>query len=183
MTAIWSPSWESVPGNASFSPERLQIAALEAPLPTKVRLVKAMFFPVVMCGCESWTIKKAERGRIDAFELWCWRRLFKSPLDSKEIQPVHPKGNQSWIFIEGLMLKLKLQYFWPPDVKNWLIVSGECVISSVPSRRKQIWQGGPVFQLSYNSFLFEEQSIIHPRGMRAGLPQKAYSMLFGFLFL
>ena len=63
-------------------------------LPTKVCLVKAMVFPVIMYGCESWTIKKAERGRIDAFELWCWRRL-ESPLDCKEIQPVHPKGDQS----------------------------------------------------------------------------------------
>ena len=67
-------------------------------LPTKVRLFKAMVFPVVMYGCESWNVKKAERWRIDAFELWCWRRL-KSPLDCKEIQPVHPKGNQSWMFI------------------------------------------------------------------------------------
>ena len=67
-------------------------------LPTKVRLVKAMVFPVVMCGCESWAIKKAECRRIHAFELWCWRRL-KSPLDCKEIQPVHPKGDQSWVFI------------------------------------------------------------------------------------
>ena len=67
-------------------------------LPTKVRLVKAMVFPVVLCGCESWTVKKAERRRIYAFELWCWRRLL-SPLDCKEIQPVHPKGDQSWVFI------------------------------------------------------------------------------------
>jgi len=63
-------------------------------LPTKVHLVKAMVFPVVMYGCESWTIKKAECQRIDAFELWCWRRL-ESPLNCKEIQPVHPKRNQS----------------------------------------------------------------------------------------
>ena len=63
-------------------------------LPKKVHLVKAIVFPVVMCGCESWTIKKDERQRIDAFELWCWRRLL-SPLDYKEIQQVHPKGNQS----------------------------------------------------------------------------------------
>ena len=67
-------------------------------LPTKVHLVKAMVFPVVMYGCESWTIKKAECQRIDAFELWYWKRL-ESPLDSKEIQPVNPKGNQSWICI------------------------------------------------------------------------------------
>ena len=63
-------------------------------LPTKVHLVKAMVFPAVICGCDSWTIKKAECQRIDAFELWCWGRLL-SPLDSKEIQPVYPKGNQS----------------------------------------------------------------------------------------
>jgi len=63
-------------------------------LPTKVCLVKAMVFPVVRYGCESWTIKKAERWRIDAFELWCWRRL-ENPLDCKEIQMVHPKGDQS----------------------------------------------------------------------------------------
>ena len=64
-------------------------------LPTNVCLVKATVFPVVMYGCESWTIKKAERQRIDAFELWSWRRLLRVPLDCKEIQPVHPKGSQS----------------------------------------------------------------------------------------
>ena len=63
-------------------------------LPTKVCIVKAMVFPVVMYGCESWAIKKTECRRIDAFELWCWRRL-ESPLDCKEIKPVQPKGNQS----------------------------------------------------------------------------------------
>ena len=66
-------------------------------LPTKVRLVKALVFPVVMYGCESWTVKKAERQRIDAFELWRWRRL-ESPLDCKEIQPVHSEGDQPWDF-------------------------------------------------------------------------------------
>ena len=64
-------------------------------LPTKVRLVKAMVFPVVMYGCESWTIRKAEHRRIDAFELWCWRRLLRVPWTVKEIKPVHAKGNQS----------------------------------------------------------------------------------------
>ena len=67
-------------------------------MPTKVHLVKAMVFLVVMHGCESWTVKKAEHQRIDAFELWCWKTL-ESPLDCKEIQPVHPKGDQSWVFI------------------------------------------------------------------------------------
>ena len=64
-------------------------------LPTKVHLVKAMVFPVVMNGCESWTVKKAEHRRIDAFELWCWEKTLESPLDCKEIQPVHPKEDQS----------------------------------------------------------------------------------------
>ena len=67
-------------------------------LPTKFCLVKAMVFPVVTYRCESWTTKKAEHQRIDAFELWCWRRLLESPLDCKEIQPVHPKGDQPWVF-------------------------------------------------------------------------------------
>ena len=87
-------------------------------LPTKVHLVKTMVFPVVMFGCESWTINKAERRRIDAFELWCWRGL-QSPLDCKEIQPVHPKGNQSWIFIGRTDAEAPV--LWPPDVKNGLI--------------------------------------------------------------
>ena len=64
-------------------------------LPTKVHLVKAMVFPIVMYGYESWTIKKAEHQIIDAFELWCWEKTLESPLDCKEIQPVHPKGNKS----------------------------------------------------------------------------------------
>ena len=64
-------------------------------LATKVRLVKAMVFPVDIYGYESWTIKKPEHQRIDAFELWCWRKILESPLDCKEIQPVHAKGNQS----------------------------------------------------------------------------------------
>ena len=68
-------------------------------LPTKVCLVKAMVFPVVMCGCEGQTIRKTELWRIDAFELWCWRKTLKSPLDNKDVKPVNHKGNQSWIFI------------------------------------------------------------------------------------
>ena len=67
-----------------------------------------------MYGCENWTIKKVEGRRIDAFELPCWEKTLDSPLDSKEIQLVHPKGNPSWVFIESLMLKLKLQHFGHP---------------------------------------------------------------------
>ena len=88
---------------------------------TKVHLVKTMVFPVVMYGCESWIIKKAERQRIDAFELWCWRRLFESPLDCKEIKPVHPKGNQSWVFIRRTDAEAEAAVLWPLDVKNQLI--------------------------------------------------------------
>ena len=89
-------------------------------LSTKVHLVKAMVFPVVMYGCESWTIKKAGHQTIDAFELWCRRRL-ESPLDCKEIQSVSPKGNQSWIFIGRTDAEAEPPLLWPPDAKNWLI--------------------------------------------------------------
>ena len=85
-------------------------------LPTQIRLVKAVAFPVVLYGCKRWTIKKAEWQRIDAFELWCWRvhsntLSLESPRDCKEIQPVHSEGDQPWCSLEGMMLKLKLQYF------------------------------------------------------------------------
>ena len=86
-------------------------------LPTKVHLVKVMVFPVVMDGCESWTIKKAERQRIDVFELWCWKRL-ESPLDYEEIQPVHPKENQSWVFLGRTDAEAETPILWPPDAKN-----------------------------------------------------------------
>ena len=79
-----------------------------------------MVFPVVMYGCESWTIKKAECRRIDAFQLWCWRRLL-SPLDCKEIKPVNPKGNQPWIFIGRTDAETEAPILWPPDVKSRLI--------------------------------------------------------------
>ena len=86
-------------------------------LPTKVRLVKAMVFPVVMYGCESWTVKKAECRRIDAFELWCWRTL-ESPLDCKEIQPVHSEGDQSWDFFGRTDAKAETPILWPPHAKS-----------------------------------------------------------------
>ena len=89
-------------------------------LPTKVRLVKAMVFPIVMYGCESWTIKKAECWRTDAFELWCWRRLLRVPWTARRSNQSILKEISPEYSLEGLMLKLKLQYFWPPDVKKWL---------------------------------------------------------------
>ena len=80
-------------------------------LPTKVRLVKSMVFPVVMCGCESWTIKKAEHLRIDAFELWCWRRLLRVPWIARRSNQSILKEISPEYSSEGLMLKRKLQYF------------------------------------------------------------------------
>ena len=80
-------------------------------LPTKVRLVKAMVFPVVMYGCESWTVKKAERLRINAFELWCWRKLLRVPWTSRRYSQSILKEISPGISLEGMMLKLKLQYF------------------------------------------------------------------------
>ena len=88
-------------------------------LPTKLHLVKAMVFPVVIYGCESWTIKKAESQRIDAFELWLDKTL-ESLLDCEEIQPVHPKGNQSWIFSGRTDAETEDPTLWLPNVKSWL---------------------------------------------------------------
>ena len=86
-------------------------------LPTKVRLVKAMVFLVVMYGCESWTVKKAEHRRIDTFELWCCRRLL-NPLDCKEIEPVHSEGDQPWDFFGGNDAEAEIPVLWPPHGKS-----------------------------------------------------------------
>ena len=89
-------------------------------LPIKVRLVKAIVFPVVVYGCESWTIKKAECQRIEAFELQLvvLEKTVESPLDCKEIQSVHPKGDQSWVFIGRTDVEAKTSILWPPDAKS-----------------------------------------------------------------
>ena len=86
-------------------------------LQTKIHLVKAMVFPVVMYASESWTVKKAECRRIDVSKLWCWRRLL-SPLDCKEIQPVHPEGDQSWVFIGRTNVEAETPILWPHDAKS-----------------------------------------------------------------
>ena len=94
-------------------------------MPTKVHLVKAMVFPAVMYGCESWTIKKAECQRIDAFELWCWRRLSRIPWTARRSNQSIVKEINPEYSLEGLMLKLKLQYFIQmPDAKSRLIQKG-----------------------------------------------------------
>ena len=86
-------------------------------LPTKVHLVKAMVFPLIMYGCESWTIKKSEHRRTDTFELWCWRTL-ESPLDCKEIQPVHSEGDQPWDFFGRNDTEAEAPVLWPPHAKS-----------------------------------------------------------------
>ena len=85
--------------------------------PIKVHLIKAMVFPVVMYGCERWTIKKAEHRRTNDLQLWYWRRL-ESPLDCKKIQPVHPKGDQSWVLIGRTDVEAETPILWPPDAKS-----------------------------------------------------------------
>ena len=131
QTLFWGGSKITVDGDCSHEIKRCLLLGRKAManldsiwkkqrhLPTKVHLVKAMVFPVVMYGCESLTIKKAKCWRIDAFEMLCWRRL-ESSLDCK-IQPVHPKGNQSWVFIGMTDAEAETPILWSPDVKSWLI--------------------------------------------------------------
>ena len=111
----------------------------DSTVPTNVRLVKAMVFPVVMYGCETWTIKKAECQRIDAFELQSWRRL-ASPLDFKEIQPVRPTGNQPWIFIIRIDAEAEASILWPPAGKSQLIGKENLMLGKIEGRRRRGWQ-------------------------------------------
>ena len=108
-------------------------------LPTKVRLVKAMVFPVVMYGCKSWTIKKAECQRIDAFELWCWRRLLRVPWTARRSNQSILKGISPGCSLEGLRLKLKLQYFghlmWRADSSEKTLMLG-----TIEGMRRSGWQ-------------------------------------------
>ena len=108
-------------------------------LPTKVRLVKAMVFPIVMYGCESWIIKKAEHWRIDAFELWCWRRLFRVPWTARRSNQSILKEISPGCSLEGMMLKLKLQYFghlrWRTDSLEKTLMLG-----NIEGGRRRGWQ-------------------------------------------
>ena len=108
-------------------------------LPTKVHLVKAMVFPVVRYGCESWTIKKAEHQRIDAFELWCWRRLLRVPWTTRRSNQSILKDISHEYSLEGLMLKLKLQYFGP---LMWRTDSWEktLMFGKIEGKRRRVWQ-------------------------------------------
>ena len=108
-------------------------------LPTKVHLVKAMIFPVVMYGCESWTVRKAERQKIDAFELWCWRRLLRVPWTARRSNQSILKAISPGCSLEGLMLKLKFQYFghliqWVDSLEKTLM------LGKIEGRRRKGWQ-------------------------------------------
>ena len=99
-----------------------------------------MVFPVVMYGCESWTRKKVEHRRIDAFKLWCWRRLLRvCPLDCKEIQPVHSEGDQSWVFIGKTDVEAETPILWRRYVKSWLIEK-TLMLGMTEHRRRRGWQ-------------------------------------------
>ena len=101
-------------------------------LPEKVHLVKAMVFPVVMYGCESWTIKTAER-----FWTVVLDKTLESPLDCKRIQPVHLKGDQSWIFTGRTDAEAEIPILWPPDAKNWLVGKKTLILGKVEGRRRR----------------------------------------------
>ena len=108
-------------------------------LPTKVHLVKAMVFPVVMYGCESWTIKKAERWRIDAFELWCWKRLLRVPWTARRSNQSILKEISPEYSLEGLMLKLKLQYFGHL-MRRIDSFEKTLILGKIEGRRRRGWQ-------------------------------------------
>ena len=107
-------------------------------MPTNVCLVKAMVFPVVMYGCMSWTIKKAEHWRIDAFELWCWRRLLRVPWAARRPN-INPKGNQSWIFIGRTKAEGKTQYFGHLMQRNDSL-ENTLMLGKIEGRRRKGWQ-------------------------------------------
>ena len=118
----------------------------DIPLPTKIYLVKTMVFPVVMCGCESWTIKKAERQRIDAFELWCWRRLLRVPWTKRRSNQSILKEISPGCSLEGPMLKLKLQWFghlmWWTDSLEKILILGKIEGGRRRGRQRMTWLDG-----------------------------------------
>ena len=115
-------------------------------LPKKVHLVKAMVFPVVMCGCESWAVKKAEHPRVDAFELWCWRRLLRVPWTARRSNQSILKEISPGFSLEGMMLKLKLQYFghlvWRVDSLEKTLKLGEIWGRRRRGRQRMRWLNG-----------------------------------------
>ena len=123
-------------------------------LPTKVCLVKAMVFPVVMYGCKSWTVKKAERQRIDAFELWCWRRLLRVPWTARTSNQSVLKEISPGCSLEGMMLKLKLQYFghlmWRADSLEKTVMLGGIGVRRRRGRQRMRWLDGITDSMDMN---------------------------------
>ena len=112
---------DASPWKESYDQPRYIFKSRDITLPTKVHLIKAMVFPVVLCRCQSWTVKKSECRKIDAFELWCWEKTLESLLNCEEVQSVHPKGDQFWVFIGRTDAKAETPVLWPPHAKSWLI--------------------------------------------------------------
>ena len=127
------------PWQKSYDQPRQHIKSKDITLPAKVHLLNSMVFPVVMYGCESWTIKKAEHRRIDAFELWCWRRLLRVPWTARRSNQSNLKEISPGCSLEGLMLKLKLQYF---GHLMWRVDSSEktLMLGGIVGRRRRGWQ-------------------------------------------
>ena len=125
------------PWKESYDKSRQHIQSRVITLPTNVRLVKAMVFPVVMYGCESWTIKKAEHWRTDTFDLWCWGRLLSVPLDCKEIKPVILKEINPEYSLGGLMLKL--QYFGH-RMRGADPLENTLILGKIEGQRRRGWQ-------------------------------------------
>ena len=123
-------------------------------LPTKVHLVKAIVFPLLLYGCESWTVKKAEHQRIDAFELWCWRRLLRVPWTARRSHQAILKEINPWISLEGMMLKLKLQYFghlmWRVDSLEKPLMLGGIVGRRRRGRPRMRWLDGITDSMDVN---------------------------------
>ena len=127
------------PWKKSYDTPRQRIKKQRHYFATKVCIVKALVFLAVMYGCESQTIKKAKCWRIDAFELWCWRRLLRVPWPARRSNQLILKEISPEYSLEGLMLMLKLQYFWPPDVKSWLI-GKTLMLGKIEGGRRRGWQ-------------------------------------------
>ena len=133
---------------------------LKLTLPTKVHLVKAMVFPIVMYGCESWTIKKAECRRIDVFELWCWRRLLRVPWTARRSNQSIQKETSREYSLEGLMLKLKLQHFghlmWRTDSLEKILMLGKIAGGRRRGQQRMRWLDGIMDSLDMSLSKFQE---------------------------